>query len=151
MASGFTAADYDGDGDVDLYFTQLLDGNVLVVNNGGFQFTDISAAAGIQDINGASDSASAADFDGDGANDVLAGFESPSTQVAWYENTDEKGAFGSQQAVATSAATPTFSVFAADLDCDGDQDVLTASPSGGRIAWYENTDALGTFLSRIHI
>ncbi len=37
------------------------------------------------------------------------------------------------------------SVFCADLDGDGDFDVLAASFLDHEIAWYENTDGLGTF------
>ena len=47
-------------------------------------------------------------------------------KIAWYENTDGKGTFGSQQIVSTSA-DDAFSVFAADLDGDGDMDLASAS------------------------
>ncbi len=35
--------------------------------------------------------------------------------------------------------------FAADVDGDGDLDVLSASSGDDKIAWYENTDGRGTF------
>lgn len=66
--SGFAAGDYDGDGDQDLFFTQIsLAGapNVLVENLGNFQFSDVSQAAGVDDL-GAGKSACFADYDGDG-------------------------------------------------------------------------------------
>ena len=47
-------------------------------------------------------------------------------KIAWYENTDGKGTFGSQQIVSTSAGGAS-SVFAADLDGDGDMDLASAS------------------------
>ena len=37
------------------------------------------------------------------------------------------------------------SVYAADLDGDGDADVLSASRFDDKIAWYENTDGKGAF------
>ena len=37
------------------------------------------------------------------------------------------------------------SVFAADLDGDGDSDVLSASELDDKIAWYENLDGAGSF------
>jgi hypothetical protein len=45
--------------------------------------------------------------------------------------------FGSQQVI-TTAADYANSVFATDLDGDGDQDVLSASVLDDKIAWYEN-------------
>ena len=36
-------------------------------------------------------------------------------------------------------------VITADLDDDGDLDVLSASPLDDKIAWYRNVDGAGTF------
>ncbi len=51
--------------------------------------------------------------------------------------------FGPKQVI-TTAADAASSVFAADLDGDGDQDVLSASWGDDKIAWYENLGG-GTF------
>jgi hypothetical protein len=85
----------------------------------------------------------AADLDGDADMDILSGSALDNT-IAWYENTDGKGTFG-QQRVITRLAGSTQSIDAADLDVDGDIDVLSASPSENEIAWYENTNGRGTF------
>ena len=45
--------------------------------------------------------------------------------------------FGLQQVITTQADAAR-SVYAADLDGDGDQDVLSASTNDDKIAWYEN-------------
>jgi len=45
---GVAAGDYDNDGDIDLYLTNLR-GNVLLQNNGEGQFTDVTQAAGVGD------------------------------------------------------------------------------------------------------
>jgi len=66
---GCTAADYDGDGDIDLYVTNY-GPNVLYRNEGDGRFVDVSAAAGVDDP---SFSASCAfvDYDGDGLLDLF--------------------------------------------------------------------------------
>ena len=48
-----------------------------------------------------------------------------------------QGLFGPQQVVSTNANGAT-SVYAADVDGDGDIDVLSASLYDDKIAWYEN-------------
>jgi len=45
-----------------------------------------------------------------------------------------------EQSVISSNADGPYSVYAADIDGDGDMDVLSASYSDDKIAWYENTD-----------
>jgi len=65
-------------------------------------------------------------------------------KIAWYENTDGQGSFGSQQVITTEAEHAQ-SVYVADLNGDGDLDVVSASSADDKIAWYENTDAQGTF------
>ena len=85
----------------------------------------------------------AADLDGDGDTDVLSASEFDD-MIAWYENTDGQGAFGSQRVITTDADFAE-SVFAADLDGDGDIDVLSASRGDDKIAWYENTNGQGAF------
>ncbi|KGE86773.1 FG-GAP repeat domain-containing protein, partial [Phaeodactylibacter xiamenensis] len=63
-------------------------------------------------------------------------------KIAWYEN-DGSGNFGAQQVITTSA-NGARSVYAMDLDGDGDADVLSASSNDDKIAWYEN-DGSGNF------
>ena len=46
--------------------------------------------------------------------------------------------FGSQQEISTAANGP-ISVFAADVDGDGDLDVVSASYADDKVAWYENS------------
>ena len=54
-----------------------------------------------------------------------------------YENIDGLGTFGTQQVI-TTEADGARSVYAADVDGDGDVDVLSASRFDDKIAWYEN-------------
>ena len=85
----------------------------------------------------------ATDLDGDGDADLISA-SSALDKIAWHENVDGLGTFAHPWLISTSADDPR-SVFASDLDGDGDQDVLSASAADGKVAWYENLDGLGTF------
>ncbi|MFQ5411200.1 MAG: CRTAC1 family protein [Phycisphaerae bacterium] len=67
--SGFVAGDYDGDGDLDLYFSQVTEPNILVRNEGNWIFSDVTIEAAVGDA-GASKSACFGDFDNDGCLDL---------------------------------------------------------------------------------
>ena len=106
-------------------------------NNGSQSFTarDITTSA-----DGAS-SVYAVDVDGDGDMDVLSAsmFDD---KIAWYENT--MSAFGTPSFSEETIRTVDNgrSVYATDLDGDGDIDVLSASYDDDKIAWYENNGSL---------
>ncbi len=84
-----------------------------------------------------------ADVDGDGDEDVVSS-SFADDKLAWYENTDGLGSMGAQRVITTEAGGAA-EVFAADLDGDGDVDVLAASQSDDTVAWYANVDGLGSF------
>ncbi|MCA9177622.1 MAG: VCBS repeat-containing protein, partial [Planctomycetales bacterium] len=75
-------ADYDNDGDVDLFVTNVLTGNVLLENNGQGVFEDVSQRAGL-DYRGHSSGAVFFDYDLDGDLDLYV------TNVGKY-TTDEE-------------------------------------------------------------
>jgi hypothetical protein len=64
-------------------------------------------------------------------------------QVSITAPAESVGLFGSQNVITTSA-NGAFSVFTADVDGDGDMDILSASGDDNTIAWYEN-DGSGNF------
>ena len=85
----------------------------------------------------------AADLDNDGDLDVISTNIGTGPKIAWYKN-NGSGGFGSgsgaQMIISTDVLNP-YGVFAADLDSDGDLDVLSTSfgsGSDGKISWYEN-------------
>ncbi|HBC03341.1 MAG TPA: hypothetical protein DC015_03875, partial [Aequorivita sp.] len=80
------------------------------------------------------------DVDGDGDMDVLSISNDPN-YITWFENLDGQGNFGDQQIVTSNVIYPT-SVYAADMDGDGDMDVLSTSGGDDKIAWYENLGPL---------
>lgn len=67
--AGCACGDYDNDGDVDLYVTNV-GPNVLYRNDGGMKFTDVSKKAGVDDASWGSSSAFV-DYDGDGDLDLM--------------------------------------------------------------------------------
>src|SRR5262245_26086837 len=78
---GGAAADFDNDGNVDVYLTAL-GGNRLFKNAGGGKFVDVTAKAGVAD-GGFSTSALWFDYDADGRLDLFV-----SHYVEWSRETD---------------------------------------------------------------
>ena len=144
-AGSVFATDVDGDGDIDVVSASVNDDKVAWYEN-----TDGAGTFGPQQVismlAAGAWSVFAMDVDGDGDADVLSA--SPfDDKVAWYENTDGAGTFGPQQIISTQGDAVK-SVFATDVDGDGDTDVLAASGNDSEIAWYENLDGAGNFGSR---
>ncbi len=130
-------ADLDGDGDVDLLYAPS-DANVVnwVENTDGESaFSDPKEITNL--VNGPA-SVYTADFNLDGRLDVLTASFSDD-KIAWYVQTESFGVidFGDPTIIST-AADGAASVFAADIDGDGDTDVLSSSFRDDEIAWYEN-------------
>jgi len=136
------AVDLDGDGDADaLYASSFVDTVAWFENRDGLG--SFSVQHGITTEAAFPRAVRGADLDGDGDFDVLTASSNDST-VAWFENTNGQGLFGSKQFVSTSTSFAN-SVDAADLDGDGDLDALASGTGQAQIAWHENTDGLGSF------
>ena len=137
-------SDLDGDGDLDLissygsnssntfFWFENLDG----LGNYGAAQNVVSTTIWMTDIY-------TSDIDGDGDMDIITA-SSNSGDVYWLENLDGLGTFGALQVIAPNEYGAN-EVFTADMDGDGDLDVLSASFLNNRIAWYENLDGLGNF------
>ncbi len=76
-------------------------------------------------------------MDNDGDMDILSASSDDDT-IAWYENDGASDPSWAASNIATSADGAR-SVFAADMDNDGDMDILSASYLDDTIAWYETT------------
>ncbi|MCH7700152.1 MAG: VCBS repeat-containing protein [Planctomycetes bacterium] len=133
------AADLDGDGDIDILFASSVPGNHKIgwyQSNGGLPVTftgEIVISTTALDVT----SVFAADVDGDGNTDVLSA--SPGDhKIAWYKNDGALFPPTFTEQVISTNALGARSVFAADLDGDGDIDVLSASDIDSKLAWYEN-------------
>lgn len=130
-------ADVDGDGDLDALSASFQDDKIAWHENlgpsGWAQRTIALTADGAQDVGGA-------DLDRDGDMDVLSA-SVIDNRVAWYENATGNGSAWLTHTI-SNAALGAWSVKSADVDGDGDPDVLAAA-AAGTITWYENTMADG--------
>ena len=87
---GVVIFDYDRDGDMDFYVTQMAGyGNFLYRNNGDDTFSDVGAAAGVALENTHSTGAVACDVNNDGFQDLYVG--------AWGDPADDLGFRSPQQ------------------------------------------------------
>ncbi|MBI5095461.1 MAG: VCBS repeat-containing protein [Candidatus Hydrogenedentes bacterium] len=95
-------------------------------------------------VGAASGAASAAvsDVDSDGDPDIVAAASSGNS-VLWFENTAGTGATWTSHTISSSAAGAS-SVFIADIDRDGDADVVCAASGSGAVLWFENTAGNGS-------
>ena len=168
---GVSAADYDGDGHLDLYVTNA-GPNVLYRNNGNGSFSDVTRQAGLE-CPGFSTGSAFADYDGDGdldlfvANYVVYDLADPpmkeavcqyrGLQVACgprgmqgaadvlYRNNGD-GTFADVSAVAGIDPQTRFyglGVLWSDLDQDGDQDLFVANDSTPNLLYVNSGH--GTF------
>ncbi len=130
------AADFTGDGEIDLVATDYTDGMVFWYENdgnGGFVTRVLDA-----DLVGAYP-IGVGDVDGDGAVEVLAaGYEAAT--FAWYQS-DGSGGFTRHDL--DTASDGAHSLVSGDMDGDGDFDLLTSSQDSNTIAWYENDGSNG--------
>ena len=132
----------DGDGDIDaLSASSEFSNKIAWYENTNGDGTSWTARTITTEVLYAQ-SVFAADVDGDGDIDALSA-SAGDDKIAWYENTNGDGTSWTARTI-TTGADGAYSVFAADVDGDGDIDALSASLGDGNIAWYENTNGAGT-------
>jgi len=134
-AMSVNAADLDSDGDPDVIGASWDSSTVAWWTNDG------SGAGWTRhildnDLRGAT-SVCAADLDSDGDLDVI-GSGHLVDEVVWWENLDGRASDWTEHKV-SHYCDGVGSIQAADLDSDGDTDILTVSSSACGIIWWENT------------
>jgi hypothetical protein len=125
---GFAAADYDGDGDPDLYLTQANNQpNFLMRNDGGFSFTNVTGPALVSDGLRNTTAATWADYNGDGWLDLYVCNYGQTN--ALYRN-NGNGTFTNRAIILGVAGPPTalsFQSVWSDYDRDGDLDLYVSN------------------------
>lgn len=136
LYSGIAVADYDGDGDLDLYISGWDTPNALMRNVGDFTFFDVASEAGVDDL-GQATSSVWGDYDGDGWLDLYL-CNRTATQDN-YENTTTNKLFRNEGNGTFTEVSEQFGVddpwksFEAafyDHDLDGDLDLYLSNDKG---------------------
>lgn len=126
IGSGAAWADIDGDGDPDLYLTDLGGPNALYRNRGDGTFEEVGASAGVADT-GEGMAAYFGDYDNDGDPDL---FVANLGSDRLYRNRGD-GTFEDVTAEAgIEAPDPSLGAAFADIDHDGDLDLYVTAGSG---------------------
>ncbi len=126
-------ADIDGDGDIDIAAADPYGGRLFWVENQGGTW---GAETDVDDENDPT-SIAFADLDGDSDLDLAATFEFDQ-DIVWYEN--DGGTFAPRQVLCQATlGWDNMRVSAADLDGDGDTDVMAATSAG--LFLFENLGA----------
>lgn len=130
------AADVDGDGDLDVLSASYSDDKIAwYENDGSGEFTSWTISNSSATANGPR-SVFAADMDGDGDIDVLSGSYLDG-KINWYENNGTQS-FTVRNVVTFSTGSGFTQVVAADMDGDGDMDVVASSNRVDKVVWFEN-------------
>jgi len=133
-ANDVIALDLDQDGDMDIISSSFTDDYVRwYENNGSQDFTShgvVNNADGVKAI-------ATGDLDQDGDIDLVS-VSAYDDQVSWYENTDNFMTPNKRSLANSSQVDYPTSVFLADMDIDGDLDILIASHEKAEILWIEN-------------
>lgn len=168
---GCAAADYDNDGDVDLYVTRL-GSAVLLRNDGDGKFTDVTKSAGV-DSDGFNTSAAFFDFDRDGFLDLYvaryadwsptrnrlcyspggardycdpSNYGGPTTDRLFHNRGDGTYENVSEKSGISSAQGNGMGVLCADMNNDGWLDINVSNDQTPAFLWINQKN--GTFLEK---
>ncbi|HPF40975.1 MAG TPA: CRTAC1 family protein [Phycisphaerae bacterium] len=123
-ASSVVAFDFDGDSDLDLFISQWNYSNMLLRNDGGFSFTDVSAITHIA-FTGPGTGNTIGDYDGDGWLDVFVSNYGAENKL--YRNMNGQAFEEVSHAVGVTGVFNTLQTAFFDMDMDGDKDIYVSN------------------------
>ena len=134
---GASCADFDNDGDQDLY--QMIGAahgtgeknNYLFINEGQTTFADIAASAGVNDTLGRGRTPLWFDYNNDGRLDLfLANFERADAPSRLFENNSQNLFVDVTQDAGLEGVQGEVGAYTADMDMDGLMDLIVSDPGG---------------------
>ncbi len=133
---GGSWADYDNDGDLDLFVANAADeNNFLYRNNGNGSFTKITSGIIVND-KGHSHGSSWADYDNDGWIDLFVANDQNQDNALYKNNKD--GTFTKVENAISQSGGMSFGAAWADYDNDGGVDLFVANRSDNENFLYQN-------------
>ena len=133
--------DIDGDGHLDVVIVKNLFGDLLWFRNGGTPRDGKLWKRNVitnRKLKGAYDVA-LADYDADGDLDVAASSWRLSNNFAWFENDGSPADGEWKMRVIEADLEETRMIRAADIDLDGDPDLVGTAREESLVVWYENS------------
>ena len=131
------ATDMDGDGDVDILGAAKDGNDISWWENEGTPNNSSWTEYLVDGDFGGVRSVYATDMDGDGDVDILGAGEN-NNDISWWENDGDPKQNNWTEYTIDASFNGAFSVYATDMDGDGDIDVLGAAQAGDDISWWEN-------------
>ena len=135
-AYGLFATDFDGDGDIDVIGTTDRSREVIIwFNNGTSPVTWTEHV--VDDAFRGGTSVHPVDMDGDGDLDLVGAAQTPGNTIKWWRNEGGDPPTWTRFTIESNLPVAC-NLFVADIDSDGDPDVISTSWSGDYIAWWRN-------------
>lgn len=149
-ARSVVCGDIDRDGDIDIVVASAADSTVRIFRNNNSAIPTFTAQTAATAIN-TPVTVSLADIDDDGDPDILVGGQGSADSFSWIQITQGPTGTLSFFTRTIGAADNPASVRAADLDKDGDLDVIGTSITDSSVRWFENdgTPTSGAWTARV--